>query len=393
MSDIGILGDPDDEQAHEERRTPAGGRRAEKQRRRGPGCLIALVILAVLVGGGYFAVREGMQRIEDAFSDPEDYPGPGTGSVTFEVKSGDTVTEMGRNLKAEGVVASVDAFINAASANGDSSNIQVGFYPMLEKMPAADAVAVLVDPSNIETTAVAIPEGQQVREIVDRLVEASGIKRAEFEAALKDPAALGLPDYAGGNPEGYLFPATYAFPPNATAADMLKQMVARWQQAATDNDLEAKAAELGYTPNEVMTVASLVQAEGRGDDMPKVARVIYNRVENPSNGETNGLLQIDAAVNYALGQSGTTVITNEQKESVADSPYNTYTQKGLPPTPVEAPGDDAIQAALNPAEGDWLYYVTVNLETGETKFADDYETFLTYRNEYQDYCANESDRC
>jgi UPF0755 protein len=391
VSDIGILGDPDDEQGR--RATPAGGRRAAKQRRRGPGCLIALVILAVLAGGGYYGVTWAKDKVESAFGSPDDYPGPGSGSVSFQVTSGQTATDIGRALKEQGVVASVDAFIAAANGNPQSGSIQAGYYPLMKEMKASEALNVLVDPDNIVTTSVTIAEGLQVKEIVAKLAEATDFPAAQFTKALKDPAALGLPDYAGGNAEGYLFPATYQFGPDEKPADMLKDMVTRWQQAATDNDLEAKASALGYSPNEVMTVASLIQAEGRGDDMPKVSRVIYNRVEDPDNGETNGLLQVDASVNYALGQSGTTVLTTAQIDSVANSPYNTYKQPGLPPTPIEAPGDDAIQAALNPAEGDWLYYVTVNLETGETKFADDYDTFLQYRGEYQDYCANESDRC
>ena len=124
-----------------------------------------------------------------------------------------------------------------------------------------------------------------------------------------------------------------------------------------------------------MTIASMIEAEGRGDYRAKIARVIYNRLEidpNPS----AGFLQIDATVNYALGRAGPAVLTDEEIDSVADSPYNTYTQKGLPPGPIEAPGEDAIEAALNPEEGPWFFYVTVNLATGETKFTDSYDEFL-----------------
>ena len=138
-----------------------------------------------------------------------------------------------------------------------------------------------------------------------------------------------------------------------------------------------------------MTVASLVEAEGRGDDMPKIARVIYNRVENPDNGETNGRLQIDATVNYALHRKGTVAVTTDETQNT-DSPYNTYTNQGLPPGPIEAPGDEAIAAAAHPADGNWLYYVTVNLKTGLTKFTDSYDQFLQFKQEYQNYCDTES---
>jgi UPF0755 protein len=173
---------------------------------------------------------------------------------------------------------------------------------------------------------------------------------------------------------------------------MLKDMVVRWQQAATDNDLEASADALGYTPQEIMTIASLIEAEGRGNYRTKISRVIYNRLEIDPN-PAAGFLQIDASVNYALDRTGSTVITQEDKDSVADSPYNLYTQKGLPPTPIEAPGDDSIQAALHPEDGPWFFYVTVNLKTGLTKFTDDYDEFLRFKDEYQEYCDTQSDRC
>jgi UPF0755 protein len=372
--------------------TPAGGRRAERSRRRGPGCLIALVILAVLAGIAYWGVTTGLDKVQDQFSSADDYPGPGSGEVNFEVKQGDSIAEMGRGLKEAGVVASVDAFIEAAGANPEAGKIQAGFYPLLKEMKASDVVAILVDPDKIVTTDVTIPEGLRVKDVVELLVEKTGFPKADFDKALEDPEALGLPAYADGNPEGYLFPATYDFGPEEKPADMLRDMVVRWEQAATDNDLEASAEALGYTPQEIMTIASLIEAEGRGKYRDKIARVIYNRLEIDPN-PAAGFLQIDASVNYALDRTGSTVITEEDKESVADSPYNTYTQKGLPPTPIEAPGDDSIQAALHPAEGPWFFYVTVNLKTGETKFTDDYDEFLEFKDEYQEYCDTQSERC
>jgi peptidoglycan lytic transglycosylase G len=371
--------------------TPAGGRRAQKNRRRGPGCLIALVILVVLAAGAYYGVTTGIDKINDAFGSAEDYPGPGSGEVTFEVKSGDTIAVMGRGLKDAGVVASVDAFIEAAGANPQSGNIQAGYYKLAKEMKASDVVNVLVDPDNLVTTTVAIPEGFTVRQIVDRLVKGTGFKKAEFEQALQDPQALGLPAYAKGNPEGYLFPATYSFGPEEKPADMLHDMVVRWQQAADDNDLVNGAKALGYTPHEIMTIASLIEAEGRGDYRPKISRVIYNRLENPDNGLTNGLLEIDATVNYALGRDDLGVALSEEDLDV-DSPYNTRKYPGLPPGPIESPCDDSIQAALHPADGPWLWYVTVNLKTGETKFTDDYDEFLQFKQELQEYCGT-SDAC
>lgn len=369
------------------------GRRRGRRRSRLPGCLAALVALAVIVGGFYFAITWGVDKVRDQFGSAEDYPGPGRGNVTYQVVSGATAGSIGRDLKAEGVVASVDAFVEAANASPDWANLQAGYFALKKEMAAADVVEILVDPANMVTDRITIPEGLRVVEIVDVLAKKTSYKKADFEKVLDDPGVLGLPDYAEGNPEGYLFPATYDFGPDATPESMLTAMVDRWRQAADDADLEGAATALGYTPGQLMTVASLVQAEGRGDDMPKIARVIYNRVENPGNGVTNGLLQVDASVNYALERSTIAVLTQAEIDSVADSPYNTYTQTGLPPTPIEAPGDDAIAAAAHPADGSWLFYVTVNLKTGETKFTDDYQEFLGFKQELQQYCATQSDRC
>jgi len=367
---------------------PEGGRR-KRRGRSIPGCLAALVALALIAAGAYVAVTKGAEFIRDQFSTAADYPGPGRGKVTFEVQEGDTVGEIGRNLKAKGVVQSVDAFIEAS---GGESNIQVGYYELKKEMRAADAFDVLSNPANIVKNTVTIPEGFQVSQIVDRLAAETGYPAKAFEKALDDPEKIGLPEYANGEAEGYLFPSTYDFGPNDKPADMLKKMVARWQQAADDLGLEQAAADLGYTPHEIMTVASMIEAEGRGDYKPKIARVIYNRLEIDPN-PAAGFLQIDATVNYALGRPGPAVLTTEEIDSVADSPYNTYRQKGLPPGPIEAPGEESIKAALNPEEGPWFFYVTTNLETGETKFTDDYNEFLTYKGELQEYCETQSDSC
>ena len=377
-----------DGDAGDEDYPPEGGRR-KRRGRSIPGCLAALVALALIAGGAYVAVTKGAEFIRDQFSTAADYPGPGQGKVTFEVKSGDTVGQIGRNLKAKNVVQSVDAFIEAA--NGES-NIQVGFYQLKKQMRAADAFEILSNPANLVKNTVTIPEGYQVKQIVASLAKATGFPVKAFEKALANPAKLGLPDYAGNNAEGYLFPSTYDFGPNDKPVDMLKRMVSRWQQTADDVGLEDAAAQMGYTPHEIMTVASMIEAEGRGDYKVKIARVIYNRLEIDPN-PAAGFLQIDATVNYALGRPGPAVLTTEEIDSVADSPYNTYRQKGLPPGPIEAPGEESIVAALNPEEGPWFFYVTVNLETGETKFTESYDEFLTFKGELEDYCETQSDSC
>jgi UPF0755 protein len=368
---------------------PEGGRRRAKRRRSLPGCIAVLVALAIVVGVFYVGITKGVGWVSDQFGEADDYAGPGTGAVTVEVHEGDSSAAICRTLKNEGVVASVDACIGAAQTNPESPNIQVGFYKVKKEMASEDVINILVDPQNIVTDDVTIPEGLRVVDIVDILAKETDFSKADFQKVLDKPEQLGLPDYAEGNPEGYLFPSTYSFGPNEKPVDMLTDMVKRWEQAAADADLEASAEALGYTPAELMTVASLVQAEGRGDDMPKIARVIYNRLENPGTAGTTGRLEIDATVNYAANNELGAVPTEEEVHS--DSPYNTYENEGLPPGPIEAPGDDAIAAAAHPADGDWYYYVTVNLATGKTKFATSYDEFLQYKQELRDYCENESE--
>jgi UPF0755 protein len=374
---------------------PEGGRRRRKKRLRSvPGCLAALVAVAILFGGLYVVATRGVELLKDQLASPGDYAGPGRGKVTFQVEAGDTVAQMGRNLKAQGVVKSVDAFTAAALDEPKANGIQVGYYQLQKEMPAADALAILIDPANILKNTVTIPEGFTVSQILDRLEANTDFSRAQYDKVLDNPASIGLPDYAvltdDGYPEGYLFPSTYDFGPNDGPKAILTKMVDRWRQAADEADLEGAAAELGYTPAELMVIASLIEAEATPEDMAKVSRVIYNRLDVPNDSDTNGLLQIDAAVNYGLDQKLGVVITDEQK--AIDTPYNTYLNPGLPPTPIEAPGDAAIEAAAHPAEGNWYYYVTVDLATGETKFAETYDEFLGYRAEYEQYCET-SDAC
>lgn len=369
MSDLGL------DLGHDRRHRP----------RRTFGCLAVLIALAVLVGGGYLAYSYGMDAIKDRFSPPPDYSGPGTGSVVVEVEEGQAATDIARTLVRKHVVKSVEAFTDAARQDPRSVGIQVGFYQLRHRMSAESALAVLVDPDNLMQDALTIPEGLTVDQIVARLAKGTDFSAKQFRKVLAKPARIGLPDYADGNPEGYLFPATYLLPPDASPRSILSMMVDRFDEAAKKLKLEQQAAALGHSPHDVMTVASLVQAEARFDkDFSKVARVIYNRLEEGM------ALQFDSTVHYAVGKDGG-VGTSDDDRAV-DSPYNTYMHPGLPPTPISAPGEKAIEAALHPADGSWLYFVTTNPDTGVTKFATSYREHLKNKAEFDRWCA-QSDHC
>ena len=355
------------------------------KQRRGLGCMAVLLALAILVGGAYLLLNIGAEALKEQFRPPEDYSGTGAGSVVVEVKEGDAASDIAVALFAHDVVKSKEAFTEAATDEAASLGIQVGAYEMKKQMSATAALDILIDPDNMMQNTVAFPEGWTVEQIVAQLAKHTDFSAKQYNKVLLKPESIGLPSYAGGNPEGYLFPATYQVRPNSTPKDILTMMVERYQEAATDLDLEADAEALGISAQEVMTVASLIQAEARFDkDFAKVSRVIYNRLAEPM------ALQFDSTVHYAVGKDGG-VGTSDDDRNI-DSPYNTYKYAGLPPTPILAPGEQALEAALNPVKGPWLYFVTTDPDTGETKFAETYREHLRNKAEFGTWCA-QSDNC
>jgi UPF0755 protein len=202
---------------------------------------------------------------------------------------------------------------------------------------------------------VTLPEGLTAVQVLQRVADQTGIPLADLQAAAADPAALGLPAYADGMIEGFLFPATYDIEPGDTAVGILSDMVAG-TVAVLDELQVPDDQRLG-----LVTEASIVQAEaGSTEDMGKVARVLDNRL-------ADGMpLQLDTTVNYANGKSGITT-TSEDRQN--PSPYNTYVHPGLPPGAISNPGEEALRAVLDPTPGDWRFFVVVDPDTGETRFA------------------------
>lgn len=367
----------------------AGSRRGERKRS-AFGCLAIVLVAALIVGGGTLLVVAGIGKAKDLFGGPADYSGTGAGSVTVEVKKGDTAAAIGRTLKAAGVVESVDAFVSAANSDQRARGIQVGFYQLKKQMAAKDALAVLVDPNNLIRAQVTIPEGLTVEQTVKILVKKTDFSAKQYQRVLTAPATIGLPAYADGDPEGFLFPATYDVPPNATPTTVLKAMVTRFKAAASDLSLVKGAATQGQTPRDIVTIGSIIEREvNRKQDLAGVAEVIDNRLAGRCP-ETAGLLQMDSTVHFAAGANDSVFTTDAMR--AIDSPYNTYKYPGLPPGPIASPGQAALDAALHPTSNGSCYFVAVNLETGETLFAKTAAEHAANKAKLEEYCAT-SDLC
>jgi UPF0755 protein len=231
---------------------------------------------------------------------------------------------------------------------------------------AGTAVAVpllsLEGEGDARPTSLVIPEGWrsgQIYEAVDKVLAlpVGTTKKSIAKAGLK------LPNDAESNPEGYLFPATYPLEKKSTPASLLSFMVNTANQKFNGAPVAAGAQRNAMNVYQAVTIASIVQAEAASKaDMGKVARVIFNRLER-------GMpLQMDSTINYALNRA---TLKTTSSDTRLDSPYNSYQRMGLPPTPIDNPGEDAMRAAINPPPGDWLYFVTV--KPGDTRFAATYE--------------------
>ncbi|MGC5019503.1 endolytic transglycosylase MltG [Micromonospora sp. DT47] len=336
---------------------------------------MALVLLAGIGGGAYY----GFDRVQNYLVTP-DYDGAGTGEALVEVKQGALIADIGDTLVTAGVVKSTKAFIEAAEENTLSKNIQPGLYKVRKQMSAEKALTMLLDRKNKITNRVTIPEGRTAKNIYKLLSDKTKIPVKEFEAAAKDPEALGVPDWwftrkdgrkIVKSAEGFLYPDTYEIAPNATAESILKDMVDNFLTVTGGlkfaDEVQSKLG--GVTPYEALIVASLAQAEaGNKDDLGKVARVAYNRVykEFPCN-----CLEMDVTVNYYLELTGQKTKTSAQmtQDELVDtkSPYSRKL-KGLVPTPINNPGKLAMQGAMDPPDGGWFFFVAIDKQ-GHSAFA------------------------
>jgi UPF0755 protein len=351
-------------------------RRAEIRKAKRRARVAVVVSLAVLLGtvaGVYLLARSFLGLGGGGGGSGDDYAGPGRDAVVVVVERGDTASQIGRTLQKAGVVKTAKAFVAAARAEPDAEKIQPGSYQLRREMRASEALALLLSPEARVQARVTVREGLRLDETLKLLSERTGVPVAEFQQVLLAPASIGLPADAQRNAEGFLFPATYDFPPDADAKAILTMMTERFAEAAEQAGLKATS---GYTVRQIVIIASIVEAEARHDeDFGKVARVVHNRLQGK--GDTGGRLEMDSTVNYILRADK--VILNK-KDLDADSPYNTRKYAGLPPGPINSPGVRALQAAMAPPPGDWVYFVTVD-RSGLTKFTGDYDQFLKWKAE------------
>jgi UPF0755 protein len=290
------------------------------------------------------------------------------------IPSGASAADIGSILHSKGVVASTQAFTDAAKDNAKSVNVQPGSYNLHPKMSAKSALTALLDPASRNANDdVLVPEGATVLDVEKRLVKVLGqSQQASIGKYLKHAADIGLPVNYGtltGSPEGFLFPATYTFDPGTTGEQALEQMVQRYISQDRQTGFASDAKTIHLTPYQALIIASIAQAEAKFPaDMPKVARVILNRIA------ANMPLQIDATSAYAAKLAG----LNPAKViySQIDSPYNSYTHDGLPPTPIANPGAEAMNGAVHPASGNWLYYVNSD-SAGHLFFTNSPQQFQT----------------
>ena len=371
----------------------ARARAVRTRRRRRTMGLLTLVLLGVviaaivLLGGKLF----GGGRTAD-------FAGDGKSDVLIEVHPGDSTAAIGQTLVEEHVIADAKPFVTAGLKDSGIQAIQPGFYKMRTEISADSAIEKLNDPAN-RMGKLTIPEGRQLDDITDlrnnkvtegvftliaqascvtlngaeKCVSATDLKNA---ASTASPQELNVPAWAmepvikmGDDHrrlEGLIEAGTWSFDPTAAPKDILASLIQTSADHYASNGLENAAQSTGMTPYEIVTVASLLQKEAKPNDFAKVARVIYNRLNEPQR------LEFDSTVNYPLDRQE---VATTDADRARVTPWNTYASDGLPATPIGSPGEQALAAAEHPEAGDWLYFVTIDMD-GTTLFTHDYQQHL-----------------
>ncbi|AMO61777.1 putative periplasmic solute-binding protein [Mycolicibacterium phlei] len=370
-------------------------RAARNRRKRRIAGGVAIGVLIVVVVGAVFL---GSRLWHSFFGGTTDFTGDGVNDVVIQVHDGDTTTAIGQTLQDHNVVANAAAFVDAAQGNEAIAAIQPGFYKLRTEISAANAVQRLADPQN-RVGKLTIPEGRQLDDVRDVKTDAvtQGILSLIAEAscvdldgertcvsadALREAAAtasldtLKVPEWAVAPAtmmgddhrrlEGLIAAGTWNIDPSADPQEILSTLISASAERYAQGGLLKMAAAMNMSPYQILTVGSLVQRESNPEDFDKVARVIYNRLAE------DRTLEFDSTVNYPLDRVEVATTDNDRAQH---NPWNTYVRPGLPATPICSPGQPALQAAERPADGDWLYFVTVDME-GTTLFTREYDQHL-----------------
>jgi UPF0755 protein len=305
------------------------------------------LIGASVVALNYDAIRDQYLRLTSL-----DFEGPGVGEVVVRIEAGEDGLVISEKLLEAGVIRDFDSFYRFLIE--ENAVFYPGSFMLKLQMSNANVLKVLSNPANALTYRVTIPEGFRAVQIFKELSEVSGIPVSEFEKAAEDLSGLGIPEQAL-TVEGYLFPATYSFDKEATAKSIIETMVSRMKKELVDFGVPERQW------HEVLTLASIVQREAKLEpDFFKVSRVFANRIE------LDMRLETDPTITYSYSGKDMSEVSREEQ---IEHGYNTYLLPGLPPGPIASPGSLAIEATLNPVPGDWLFFVTINLASGETKFS------------------------
>ncbi len=355
--------------------------RRSRLRARRVALIVAVVLTGSVAGGAVWAWATFEQPIRTllGWQEPADYePGEAGGEALVTIAAGDTGADVSAALFRAGVTRTETVFYDMLIASGADPAFYPGVYRLQQRMTAAAALAALQDPAAKVDSVVQLREGMTVEQSLQVISDSLGIPVDDLRAAVADPAAYGVP---ADSLEGWLFPATYTFDPGVTAPEVVHTMVDR-----TVASLDAA----GVPPAErqrILTIASIIQREAREDDFAKVSRVIANRL-GPAGAETSGLLQMDSTAQYGYGEMHDGTASSSAEALADDNPWNTYVRPGLPAGPIANPGDAAIDAAMHPADGPWLYFVTVNLDTGETVFSTTAAEHEAAVARWQQWCAD-----
>jgi UPF0755 protein len=359
-----------------------------KRRRRVGGWIalgIVLVILGGIAGGGWYVWTTYEDKIREVmgWEEQKDFDeGIANGEVFVTIASGDTGSPISQSLYDAGVTKTPEAFYDYLIKEGLNPPFQPGVFKLQKQMTSAAALEALLDPANKMENTAQLPEGLTVEQTIERLAEGTGIAIEEYQAAVADPAAFGV---GADSLEGWLFPATYTFDPGVTAQQVVQTLVDRAVQSLDTAGVPVEDRQ------RILTIASIIQREARSEaDMQKVSRVIQNRLD-PTNQETFGLLQMDSTAQYGYGEMHDGTASSSAEALADDNPWNTYVHAGLPVGPISNPGDVAIDAAMHPADGDWLYFVTVNLDTGETVFTSNIDDHNRAVRQWQQWCSQNPD--